>query len=135
MTARTADGWGATPALPATHFTDGRIYRDDTIFAEEQARIFARVWKIACHESEIPNPGDYRTAEQAGVPLVVVRGEDGTIRSFVNVCSHRGARIVHEPSGNAKHFTCFYHLWSYDTRGACVAIPRPDAYEKAGLDK
>lgn len=135
MSARPAREWEAPPALPASHFTDGRIYRDDTIFAEEQARIFAKMWKIACHESELPNPGDYRTVEQAGTPLIVVRGDDGLVRSFVNVCSHRGARIVHAPSGNAKHFTCFYHLWGYDTRGACIAIPRPEGYAAAGLDR
>lgn len=135
MTARSAQDWNKPPALPASHFTDGRIYRDDAIFAEEQERIFSKIWKIACHESEIPKPGDFRTVEQAGVPLVVVRGEDSAVRTFVNVCSHRGARIVHEASGNAKRFTCFYHLWAYDSRGACVAIPRADAYETAGLDK
>lgn len=135
MPSRNAKTWNAPPELPATHYTRGEIYRDETIFAEEQERIFKKVWRLACHESEVSKAGDFRTLEHAGLPLVVIRGNDGQIRTFVNVCSHRGARIVHEPAGNMQRLVCFFHLWTYDLEGACTSIPRPDAYADHGLDK
>lgn len=135
MTARSTADWEATPPLPEGHFIDGRVYTDDAIFAEEKTQIFRRIWHLACHESEIPNPFDFRAIDFAGLPILIARGEDGTVRSFINACSHRGAKIVHQPAGNAKRFTCFYHLWTYDTRGACIDIPRPEAYAHAGLTK
>lgn len=135
MTARTATDWEKSPAMPDGHFVSGRVYTDDAVYADEKAKIFRKIWHLACHESEVPNNFDYRAIDYAGIPLVVVRGRDGVVRTFINVCSHRGAKIVNEPSGNAKRFTCFYHLWSYDDRGACIDIPRPDGYASSGLRK
>ncbi|MDA0369041.1 MAG: aromatic ring-hydroxylating dioxygenase subunit alpha [Proteobacteria bacterium] len=135
MPSRNSIDWNAPPKLPATHYTRGDIYRDEAIFEDEQERIFKKVWRLACHESEVASPGDFRTLEYAGTPLVVVRGQDGVIRTFVNVCSHRGARIVHQPAGNMRHMVCFFHLWTYDLTGSCTSIPRPEAYEKQNLNK
>ena len=69
------------------------------------------------------------------MPLIVVRGEDGHIRTFINVCSHRGARVAMEPGGNARTFTCFYHHWTYDTEGSCVSMPRPEGYDHTPIRK
>ena len=135
MTARNATDWEKAPAMPAGHFVSGRVYTDDAVFADEKARIFGKIWHLACHESEVPNAYDFRAVDYAGIPLIVVRGRDGVVRSFINVCSHRGAKIVNEPSGNAKRVTCFYHLWSYDDRGACIDIPRAEGYARSGLRK
>lgn len=135
MPSRNAKSWAAAPALPPTHYTQGDIYRDEAVFEEEQARIFEKIWRLACHESEVAQPGDFRTLEFAGKPLVVVRGLDNVVRTFLNICSHRGARIVHEPAGNMKSMSCFFHLWRYDLTGACTAIPRSEAYETQRLDK
>ena len=102
MPSRNAKDWEAAPALPPTHYTQGDIYRDEATFEEEQARIFEKIWRLACHESEVAQSGDFRTLEFAGKPLVVVRGMDNVVRTFLNICSHRGARIVHEPAVNMK---------------------------------
>lgn len=97
------------PALPPTHYLDNRIFTDPSIFREEQERLFSKVWQFVCHESELPNSGDFRTTQVAGKPLIVVRDESGSIRAFFNVCRHRAAEVVRSESGNARSFTCFYH--------------------------
>jgi methanesulfonate monooxygenase subunit alpha len=135
MPSRTAAQWLDNPTVPDSHYVSGLVYSDDGIFAEERAKIFGKVWSFVCHESELPEPFDFRTVDYAGTPLVMVRGQDRRIRTFVNVCSHRGAKLVNQPSGNAKTFVCFYHYWSYDTAGACINIPRPEAYQGTGLDQ
>ena len=69
------------------------------------------------------------------MPLIVVRSDDGNIRSFINACSHRAALVVRELSGNARNWTCLFHHWCFDTRGNCIHIPRDEAYDKVGLCK
>lgn len=135
MSSRNAQEWRAAPTVPDSHFVSGSVYSDPEIYAEEKAKIFGKLWTLACHESEVAKPFDFRTMDYAGTPLLVVRGGDGRIRTFVNVCSHRGAKLVNEPSGTAKTFVCFYHYWAYDPQGACVNIPRPEAYAETGLDQ
>ena len=126
---RTASKWEQKPPFPETHYVDSLVYTDEGIFEEEKEKIFAKTWMMACHESEVPDPNDYRTYHHpAGVNLIVVRGEDEEIRSFYNVCPHRGNTILYDPSGNAKRMTCIFHAWSFDYRGNCVGLPR----EKAG---
>jgi methanesulfonate monooxygenase large subunit len=106
------------PKLPRSHFVDSRIYTDETIFREEQQKIFNKSWIIACHESEIPDAFDYRTFQHpGGTPLIVVRGEDMQVRSFYNICPHRGNTLLYDPVGNAKRITCIFHSWSFDTKG------------------
>lgn len=126
--------WSRRPQLPDTHYVDTRVYTDHGIFQEEIEKIFNRVWLPVCHESELPNTYDYRTAGVAGFkPIVVVRGPDNKIRTFLNVCPHRGNIIVRspagtltkaEPSGNPKHMTCMFHGWQFDAFGRCAEIPR-----------
>lgn len=127
--------WVRPPSVPTTHFIDNRIYFDAEIFAREKERIFGKVWLFGCHESEVPNPFDYRSISVGGIPIIIVRGEDGQIRSFYNTCSHRGAQLVNLPRGNARNFTCIFHLWSYDTKGTCVSISREDGYANARCGK
>ena len=92
---------------------------------EEQEKIFSKAWVIACHESEVAESNDYRTfLHPAGKNLLVVRGEDGKIRTFYNVCPHRGNTIVHQPSGNARHLVCIFHAWAFNTKGDCIDITR-----------
>ncbi len=135
MSARNAEQWMAPPTLTSDNYVSGDVYTDPAIFETERDKVFARTWRIACHESELAEPFDYRTYDHLGVPLISIRGADGVVRTFFNVCSHRGARLVSEVSGNAKRLTCFYHLWTYDSEGRCVDIPRPEAYEPVGLSK
>lgn len=133
MPSRSESEWAGRPNVPDTHFVSGSVYHDEDIFADERERLFGKVWSLACHDSELPGKYDFRTLEYAGTPLIVVRGEDGRVRAFVNVCSHRGGRLVSERSGNAKAFTCFYHRWTYDTKGSCINIPRAEGYGACGV--
>ena len=131
---RSSAEWMRSPNLPDAHTLDKRIFLDADIFREETEKIFNKVWLAICHESELPMPLDFRTAALAdGKPIVVVRGSDDTIRTFLNICPHRGNTIVRspagnlsvaEPSGNANHMTCMLHGWQFDDRGRCVEITR-----------
>lgn len=132
---RTAIQWAGRPSLPDDHYINTQVYVDPGLFAEEREKIFARTWKFACHESEVAAPGDFRTLDHAGTPIVVVRGQDGIVRAFINACSHRGAMLVTEPRGNARNFTCFFHLWSYDHQGRCISITRDEGYAQCKLSK
>lgn len=117
--------WKEKPNFPPTHYVDTAIYTDDQIFREEQEKIFKKTWIIACHESEVPNAYDYRTfSHPAGVPLIVVRGEDKVVRTFYNICPHRGNTLLYDPAGNAKQITCIFHAWSFNSKGDCIDIPR-----------
>ena len=123
--AKTGQQWHEQPKFPKTHFVDTRIYTDEALFREEQEKIFNKVWIIACHESEVPNAFDYRTFQHpGGAPLIVIRGEDMKVRSFYNICPHRGNTLLYEPVGNAKRITCIFHAWSFDSKGACTDISR-----------
>ena len=133
--ARNRAEWEAVPALPRSHFVDNAIYTDETVFREEQAKIFGGVWKLVCHEGEIPEPNDFRTSRVADQPLVIARGADGRVRTFVNSCSHRGTVVVTEPAGNARNWTCVFHRWVYNNQGACIAIPRDEAYKHCDIDR
>ena len=133
MTANTA--LNQQPEVPPTHFVDHRIYNDPDIFQVETDTIFAKSWKFVCHESEIANPLDFRTTSVAGVALIVLRNERGEIKCFVNVCSHRGVKFEQRPAGTASKFICPFHRWTYDTNGACIAVPGIGAYAACGIEK
>ncbi len=122
---RTAAEWAARPKLPPTHYVDTRLYTDEGLFREEQEKIFDRSWIIACHESELPAPYDYRTFRHpGGKELFVIRGADGDVRAFYNVCPHRGNVLLHDPAGNARAITCIFHAWTFDCEGHCTGIAR-----------
>jgi len=123
--ARDARAWAERPKFPPTHYVDTRLYTDRSIFEEERRKIFDRTWIIACHESELPAPYDYRTFRHpGGKNLVIVRGDDQEIRAFYNICPHRGNVLVQEPAGNARVLTCIFHAWTFDCRGSCTGIAR-----------
>ena len=134
MSSRSQSSWESAPRLPAGHFVSGLAYTDPDVYQDELTGIFTKTWRFACHESELPTPYDYRVIDHAGQSLVCIHGDDGQIRTFLNVCSHRGAKLLTEPAGNARQITCFYHRWTYDSRGACTGIPRPAGFTD-GVDK
>jgi methanesulfonate monooxygenase subunit alpha len=122
---RNAAEWAARPKFPSTHYVDTRLYTDAQIFREEQEKIFDRTWILACHESELPSAYDYRTFRHpAGKNLIVIRGDDGEVRTFYNICPHRGNVLLHDPAGNARSVTCIFHSWTFDCRGNCTGIAR-----------
>lgn len=122
---RNSAQWQQKPKLPSTHWSDPAIYSDPEIFAEEKEKIFKKTWLLASHESELPKPNDWRTYDHpGGTKLVIVRGEDMKIRTFINMCPHRGNLLVYEPSGNSKNLVCIFHQWAFNAKGDCVDIPR-----------
>jgi p-cumate 2,3-dioxygenase alpha subunit len=101
----------------------------------ERERVFGHSWLYVGHESEIPNAGDYRRRNVAGRSIMFVRGDDGEIRAFHNTCPHRGAIVCRQDAGSAKAFQCFYHAWTFDSRGRLVGIPGKEAYDGSAFDK
>ena len=116
------------PNFPDQWMVDNRVYTDQRTFDLERERIFLKVWNFTCHESEIPEPGDYLTTVVAGQPVLICRNAGGTVRAFFNTCRHRAAKVALDPHGNARAFTCLYHLWSYDLDGRLTSVPEVDAY-------
>ncbi len=92
-------------------------YTDPAIWEAEKEKIFYRSWIFACHESQIANPGDYATVQVIDQSVAVVRGRDGALRAFYNVCQHRAHELL-QGRGNLKAvITCPYHAWAYDLEG------------------
>lgn len=89
----------------------------------ERERVFAREWICVGRADEVPVTGDFLCHDVAGVPVLVVRQEDGEIRAFVNACAHRFACLEAREKGRAKRFTCRYHAWTYDLGGNLVRAP------------
>jgi len=99
------------------------VYQDPELLHQEQRLLFeGPVWNYLCLETEIPNPGDWRTTFVGRMPVVVVRTETGAVAAFENRCVHRGALICLDNAGNSKDFTCVYHAWRYDLSGNLKSI-------------
>ncbi|MDA1099211.1 MAG: Rieske 2Fe-2S domain-containing protein [Proteobacteria bacterium] len=99
------------------------LYDDQVVYERERERLFkGPTWNVLGLECEIPKPGDYKTSFLGDVPVVLVRGRDGTLKGFENRCAHRGALLCLERFGNAKAFTCVYHAWSYDHDGNLTGV-------------
>ena len=102
------------------------VYTDPNVFELEMERIFGRAWLYVGHESQIPNPGDYFTTDLGRQPVIMIRQNDQSIRVLLNRCTHRGAKVVNEVCGHARHMSCLYHGWTYDTDGTLLAVPVPE---------
>ena len=94
----------------------------------ERHRVFDRCWLYLGHESEVPNAGDYRRRKVGGRPLFFIRASDGEIRVFYNTCRHRGALVCRNDQGNGEIFQCFYHAWTYNSRGDLIGVPDEEGY-------
>lgn len=103
-------------------------YRDPEFFAAELKRVFRPSWQIVCHDSDIPRAGDFQRLDYIGESVIVIRGEDGAVRAFANICRHRGARILDAAAGCARKIVCPYHGWTYDSAGGLTAVPRRAGY-------
>ncbi|UVE51027.1 Rieske 2Fe-2S domain-containing protein [Haloferax larsenii] len=107
-----------------------QILNDDAVHQLELERIFGQTWVYVGHESEVPEPGDYRQRTIGEDPFIFVRGEDGDFRVLFNSCRHRGANVCRAEKGNTSHFRCPYHGWTYKNTGDLVGVPQ----KAAGFD-
>jgi choline monooxygenase len=98
-------------------------YRDDRIEQLERERVFGRNWIAVGRMDQVREPGQFFTQELAGEPLVVVRGADGELRAFYNVCRHHAAAVANVPCGTVQHLRCPYHGWTYGLDGALKGAP------------
>jgi phenylpropionate dioxygenase-like ring-hydroxylating dioxygenase large terminal subunit len=112
---------GTDLRLPAWHYFDPD-------HAAREREVFMRRPLLAAVSSSIPAPGDFLTLELVGVPVLLVRQEDGTVAGLRNICRHRGARVETEATGTKRVFACKYHGWSYDRDGACRNIPYQEGF-------
>jgi choline monooxygenase len=94
------------------------LYRGATRYEAERRHVFARAWLLAAHESQFAAPGSYVAVSVAGYPLIIVRGEDGVLRGFHNVCRHRAGPLAQDGEGAcAGALVCRYHGWKYALDG------------------
>ena len=101
---------------------DRSIYLSKHIYESELRSIFEADWVFLCHESQVKYAGDYFAAYLGRQPVFIHRQLDGTLKGFLNACSHRGALLTPVGQGNAKTITCRFHGWSYKGDGTCIRI-------------
>ncbi|HEU0037516.1 MAG TPA: SRPBCC family protein [Kofleriaceae bacterium] len=124
---RTTDHDAAPSTVPIEAYADAaRIER-------ENRRLFRATPVAIGHASQLAEPGAFVTHDASGVPVLVVRGDDGRLRGFLNVCRHRGTRVEPAACGTRKAFVCPYHAWSYRCDGALLGIPHERGF--AGVDR
>jgi choline monooxygenase len=104
-------------ALPAA------LYTEPATLVHENRAIFARHWQLVAHVSQLAGSGDHVVCEIAGVPLLVVRGEDGTLRAMHNVCRHRAGPLAWCDGRGARALRCRYHGWTYTLEGQLRSAP------------
>lgn len=110
-------------------------YRSPAILDLERRHVFLNHWQVAGHVSDIPAPGDWLTFDILGDRGLVIRGEDGIVRAFHNLCRHRGARVVDGARGQCRSaLVCPFHGWVYNTDGTLRGASRPDTFD-AGFDR
>ena len=120
-----------TEAAPAPLPLPKGIYIDPARFEAERQTLFLGQPIVAGLSGDIPNPGDMIVFDAAGPSIIVSRGKDGTARAFLNMCTHRGAKLIEEAephSGHHARLTCPFHAWTFDPAGKLVGQPSKAAF-------
>jgi len=99
----------------------------------EYQRLILESWQIVCHVNQVKQPGDYATLDLLSDSIFVMRGDDGEVRAFQNVCRHRGARLLDGAGTCARRLVCPYHGWTYDNTGRLAAVPAEGTFP--GIDR
>jgi phenylpropionate dioxygenase-like ring-hydroxylating dioxygenase large terminal subunit len=123
---------GSTALAPDVFRNPVAAYSDAARAQLERERLFRGQPLFMGMACRLPNAGDYLTEEITGVPVLLVRGQDGALRAFANICRHRGAPVA-SGCGHARVFACPYHGWTYGLDGRLAGIPEAAAF--AGVDK
>src|ERR1700722_15653117 len=136
--AQVGSGWGREELLSLfdaeTGVLDRRVLSDQAIYQLELERIFARGWNFMCHDSQIPEPGDYFISYIGEDQVIAVRDEAGGVNVMLNTCRHRGNALCRAEQGRAKSFVCSYHGWNYGLDGRLIGVPGQKAYYRDGID-
>ena len=112
----------------------GWCYHSDALLELEKEHVFRQHWQIACHVSDVPEPGNYITMDVVGERALILRGQDGAIRGFHNICRHRGSRVVADDKGTCRNaLVCPFHGWVYNLDGTLRGAARPRSFPP--LDK
>jgi len=98
-------------------------YVDERVLELERRTVFSRSWQVVGRAEQVSAPGGYITSELAGEPVLVVRGNDGVLRGFFNVCRHHAAAVMTDPEGTAQQLRCPYHGWTYNLEGQLKGTP------------
>lgn len=114
---------------------DLSIYSDPEVARQERTRIFQRVPMMAAHSAQIREPGSFITLQLNSSNVIVTRKQDGSVGAFLNVCRHRGSRLVAAESGQRSRFTCPYHGWTYTNDGKLRGIGFADSYGMKPCDE
>ena len=122
----TSDLIGEPFTLPISSYTDPDRF-------EAERRAFRKLPLLAGLSVEIPRAGDRILFEEAGPSIIIVRGDDGQARAFLNLCPHRGSRLVQDAKRSAR-FACPFHAWTFDLEGRLVRRPREDAFACDGAE-
>ena len=102
---------------------DATSYTDNTRYALERERIFKKQWWLLGPEHTVKERGDYLSDTVCGWPVFAIRGNDGELRAFHNICRHRGSTLLEEGQGRCRTIVCPYHAWGYKTDGTLSATP------------
>ncbi len=106
-------------------------YFSDELLELETEVLFRRHWQLACHLGDLPEPGSYVCFDMCGERAVIIRGKDGAVRAFHNVCRHRGSRVATEQKGQCRSaLVCPFHGWSYNLDGTLRGPARPTSLPK-----
>ena len=112
-------------------------YLNEERFQAEQKKLFQRFPNAAAHISELPDAGSFVRRSVGGLPVLITRDKEGAVNAFLNVCRHRGTRLVDDEKGCKHRFTCPYHAWTYSSSGDLVGAPHFDegfpGYDKSDL--
>jgi choline monooxygenase len=104
-------------------------YIDPRIADLERLSVFSKTWQLVARTEQVRLPGQFISTTVAGEPIVVVRGNDGILRAFYNVCRHHAAAVVTQPCGHASLLRCPYHGWNYGLDGSLKGMPEFDGVE------
>ncbi|MCW1384699.1 aromatic ring-hydroxylating dioxygenase subunit alpha [Novosphingobium sp. KCTC 2891] len=115
-----------TPA-PGQMRLPSSAYVDPDLFELEKRNLFRRVPLMLAASCELRAAGDYKTMEIAGIPLLLVRGKDGQVRTFLNACTHRGSKLARD-CGRSTRFTCPYHAWSFGLDGGLIGVAAREVF-------
>ena len=112
----------------------GWCYHSPALLELEKQHVFREHWQIACHVSDIPEPGNYLAMDVVGERALILRGQDGAVRAFHNICRHRGSRLVADEKGSCRNaLVCPFHGWVYNLDGTLRGAARPKSFPP--LDK